>query len=303
MSNLPQFSIKTLLEAGVHFGHRTMRWNPKMAPFIYGAKNGIHILDLQKTVPLMHHALNAVYEVIKNNGRVLFVGTKKQASEVIARHAKKCGQYYVNHRWLGGMLTNWGTVSKSISRMVEIEKILEDKQYQEEKGLTKKELLDLEKKHHKLELSLGGIREMGGKPDLIFVIDTNVEDIAIKEAARLGIPVVAVIDSNSDPRGVHYPIPGNDDASRSIEIYCELMSETILAAIEASLGQSGVDLGEAVDVAQKAFEKTANDISNKVAKKTEKMTKDVVKETKKVIKKTVKAAKEVKDQVEQNKES
>ncbi len=250
MSNLPKFSIQTLLEAGVHFGHRTMRWNPKMAPFIYGVKNGIHILDLQKTMPLLQHALHITFEIVKNNGRVLFVGTKKQAAEILATHAKKCGQYYVNHRWLGGMLTNWDTVSKSISTMIDIEKILSDKKSQEEKKLTKKELLNLEKKHHKLELSLGGIREMGGKPDLIFVIDTNREETAIQEAARLGIPVIAVLDSNSNPRGVHHPIPGNDDASRSIELYCELMSETILAGIKESLSNSGVDLGESSIVAE-----------------------------------------------------
>lgn len=246
MSNIPNFTIKELLDAGVHFGHKTMRWNPKMASYIYGEKDGIHIIDLQQTAPLLHRALTVVYEVIKNNGRLLFVGTKKQASELIAEEAKRCGQYYVNHRWLGGMLTNWSTVSASIQRLDQVEKDLANEEYIS--TLKKKEVLELTRKRDKLERSFGGIRQMGGQPDMLFVIDTNKENIAIKEASRLGIPVIAIIDSNSDPDNIDYPIPGNDDASKSIKLYLRLIADAAIAGIRDGLIESGVDLGEVEDV-------------------------------------------------------
>ena len=240
--NIPDFTIGQLLDAGVHFGHKTMRWNPKMAPYIFGVRDDIHIIDLQKTVPLLHNALTVVHEVVKNNGRVLFVGTKRQASEAIAEAAKRCGQYYVNHRWLGGMLTNWPTVSKSIKTLTNYEKTLANENNELVK-FTKKEILELTRKKDKLELSLGGIRNMGGKPDLLFVIDTNKEDIAILEARKLGIPIVAIIDSNSNPDVVNYPIPGNDDATRSIKLYCRLFSEVALNGLQEALVSSGADIG------------------------------------------------------------
>lgn len=240
--NIPDFTIGQLLDAGVHFGHKTMRWNPKMAPYIFGVRDDIHIIDLQKTVPLLHNALTVVHEVVRNNGRVLFVGTKRQASEAIAEAAKRCGQYYVNHRWLGGMLTNWPTVSKSIKTLTNYEKTLANENNELVK-FTKKEILELTRKKDKLELSLGGIRNMGGKPDLLFVIDTNKEDIAILEARKLGIPIVAIIDSNSNPDVVNYPIPGNDDATRSIKLYCRLFSEVALNGLQEALASSGADIG------------------------------------------------------------
>ena len=240
MSKLPQFSLKDLMDSGVHFGHKTMRWNPKMAPYLYGSRNGIHIIDLQKTAPLLRRAMNFVHEVVSNNGRVLFVGTKRQASQVIAEHANRCGQYYVNQRWLGGMLTNWKTVSTSIKLLKEYEATLAD----ENNGLNKKEKLLLDKDRAKIERSLGGIREMGGRPDLIFVVDTNKESLAIKEAKKLGIPVVAIVDSNSNPDNIDFPIPGNDDAIRAIDLYCQLISDSVLSGIKAEMVRSGVDLGE-----------------------------------------------------------
>ncbi|MBN9542914.1 MAG: 30S ribosomal protein S2 [Alphaproteobacteria bacterium] len=246
MTNIPNFTIRELLDAGVHYGHKTMRWNPKMAPFIYGEKDGVHIIDLQQTAPMLHKALVAIYEVIKNNGKVMFVGTKLQARELIAEAAKSCGQFYVNHRWLGGMLTNWPTVSGSIQRLVKMETSLDDEDFVEKS--TKKEVIELNKKREKLDRSFGGIRSMGGQPDLIFVIDTNKESLAIKEAVKLGIPVVAVIDTNSDPDNVTYPIPGNDDATRSIKLYCRLVSEAIIAGIRDGLADSGVDLGEVENI-------------------------------------------------------
>lgn len=239
MSTLPQFSMRDLLEAGVHYGHKTMRWNPRMAPFLFGSRNGIHIIDLQQTVPLLHQALKVVYEVVKANGRVLFVGTKRQASDPIAEAAKRCGQYYVNHRWLGGMLTNWSTVSQSIKTLREIEAQLSD----ENVGLTKKEKLGLSRQHEKLKRSLGGIMDMGGKPDLLFIIDTNKESLAMAEAKKLGIPVIAVLDSNSNPEGVDFAIPGNDDATRAIELYCRLISDSALLGIQEGLSAAGVDIG------------------------------------------------------------
>ena len=254
MSNLPKFTIQELIDAGVHFGHKTMRWNPKMAPYIYGERNSIHIIDLQKTAPLLKMALGVIYEVAKNNGRILFVGTKSQASELIAAAAERSGQYYINHRWLGGMLTNFGTVSKSIKTMIDMEQKVEQQEQAELDPemqvvrLTKKERLDLSRKAEKLRKSLGGIKEMGGRPDLLFIIDTNKESLAIKEANKLGIPIVAILDSNSNPDGINHPVPGNDDALRSIGLYCDLVSEAILSGIKESLITSGVDMGEVNDL-------------------------------------------------------
>ncbi len=239
--SLPVFSMRQLLEAGVHFGHTTRRWNPKMSPYIFGKRNGVHILDLEQTVPLLQQALVFVRDVVAGGGRVLFVGTKRQASERITESAKRCGQYYVNHRWLGGMLTNWKTISQSIKRLRELETRLEV----EDLGLTKKELLKLTRERDKLERALGGIKEMGGLPDVLFIVDTNKEHIAVAEAKVLGIPVVAVLDSNSDPEGITHPIPGNDDAVRAIAMYCELVSASVLDGIQAELSKSGADVGEA----------------------------------------------------------
>jgi small subunit ribosomal protein S2 len=240
----PTFTMRQLLEAGVHFGHHTRRWNPKMAEFIYGTRNNIHILDLRQTVPLLHRALGAIREVTASGGRVLLVGTKRQAADVVADTARKTGQYFVNHRWLGGMLTNWKTISHSIRRLKELEEQLSG----ETQGLTKKELLNLTRERDKLERALGGIKEMGGLPDILFVIDTNKEQLAIKEANKLGIPVVAVVDSNSDPAGVEYPIPGNDDAMRAVTTYCELVAAAVLAGLQAEMAASGADIGESDEV-------------------------------------------------------
>lgn len=237
---LPTFTMRELLEAGVHFGHTTRRWNPKMGPYIFGKRNRVHILDLEQTVPLLHQALVFVRDVVAGGGRVLFVGTKRQASEKVAEAAKRCGQYYVNHRWLGGMLTNWKTISLSIKRLHQLDQRLAEG----ESGLTKKELLQLTRERDKLERSLGGIKEIGGLPDVLFVIDTNKEHIAVSEARALNIPVVAIIDSNSDPAHINYPIPGNDDASRAIGLYCELMSDAVLDGIQTELTATGADIGE-----------------------------------------------------------
>ena len=239
---LPSPSMRQLLEAGVHFGHTTRRWNPRMAPFIFGARNGIHIIDLEQTVPLLNQALVTVRDIVAGGGRVLFVGTKRQASEKVAEAAKRCGQYYVNHRWLGGMLTNWKTISNSIRRLRTVEEQLAE----EQSGLTKKELLVLTRERDKLERALGGIKEMGGLPDAIVIIDTNKEHLAIEEANRLGIPVVAV--SNSKPEGVTFPVPGNDDALRAISLYCDLIADAVLDGIQAEMTASGADVGEAVEV-------------------------------------------------------
>ena len=238
---LPTFTMRQLLEAGIHFGHHTRRWNPKMEPFIFGVRNNVHILDLRQTVPMLHRALEAVRNVVSNNGRVLFVGTKRQAADMVAEAAKRSGQYYVNHRWLGGMLTNWKTISNSIKRLRELEERLSEGAI----GLTKKEELNLTRERDKLERALGGIKEMGGLPDIMVVIDTNKEQLAVQEANTLGIPVVAVLDSNSDPKGVEYPIPGNDDAMRAIELYCELLSGAVLDGLQAEQMASGQDIGEA----------------------------------------------------------
>lgn len=238
---LPTFTMRQLLEAGVHFGHNTRRWNPKMSPFLFGVRNNVHVIDLQQTVPLLHQAMLAVSKTVAGGGRVLFVGTKRQASSRIADAAKRCGQYYMNHRWLGGTMTNWRTISNSIKRLRDLDAQLTG----ETVGFTKKELLGLTREREKLERALGGIKEMGGLPDILFVIDTNKESIAIHEANNLGIPVIAVIDSNSDPKGVDFPIPGNDDAIRAIDLYCDLIAGAALDGIKEEMTQSGVDVGAA----------------------------------------------------------
>jgi len=245
---LPEYSMRQLLEAGVHFGHHTRRWNPKMAPYIFGVRNGIHIIDLEQTVPLLHQGLEAIREVVAGGGRVLLVGTKRQAQEAIADAAKRCGQYYVNYRWLGGMLTNFKTISASIKRLREVEERVQ----QENTGLTKRELLELTRDHDKLERALGGIKDMGGLPDILFVIDTNKEAIAVAEANTLRIPVVAVLDSNSSPDGIAYPIPGNDDAMRAIHLYCDLVAGSVLDGLQAELVASGIDIGAREQLAEKA---------------------------------------------------
>ena len=239
---LPEFSMRQLLEAGAHFGHQTHRWNPKMKTFIFGERANIHIIDLSQTVPLLHQALVKVREVAASGGRILFVGTKRQASEPIAAAAQRCAQYYMNHRWLGGTLTNWSTISHSIGRLRELEGLLDTEGGPT--GLTKKEILMLSREREKLERSLGGIKEMGGTPDLMVVIDTNKEGIAIQEAKRLNIPVVAVVDTNCDPDPVDFPIPGNDDAARAISLYCDLIADAVLDGISDSQAALGMDLGE-----------------------------------------------------------
>jgi small subunit ribosomal protein S2 len=245
----PTFTMRQLLEAGVHFGHQTRRWNPAMAPFIFGVRNGIHILDLTQTVPQLDRALRTVRDVVAGRGRVLFVGTKRQAQGPVADAARRCGQYFVNHRWLGGTLTNWKTISQSIKRLREIESRVEGGQGH----LTKKEFLNLGRERDNLERSLGGIKDMGGLPDLIFVIDTNKEEIAIAEANKLGIPVVAICDSNSNPNTVRFPVPGNDDAARAINLYLDLVVAAVLDGITADLAASGTDLGEAVDLSEEGL--------------------------------------------------
>ncbi|MDE0057797.1 MAG: 30S ribosomal protein S2 [Defluviicoccus sp.] len=237
---MPDFTMRQLLEAGVHFGHHTKRWNPKMAPYIFGVRNGIHIIDLQQTMPMLYAALAAIREITAARGRILFVGTKRQASELVADAAGRCGQYFVNHRWLGGTLTNWKTITASIQRLRDLDETLET----EESGLTKKELLGLTREREKLQRALGGIKEMGGLPDALFVIDTNKESIAIKEAKKLNIPVVGVIDSNSDPDDISFAIPGNDDAIRSIALYCDLVSRAVLDGLQQEAIASGSDIGE-----------------------------------------------------------
>ncbi len=248
---MPEFSMRQLLEAGVHFGHNTRRWNPQMEPYIFGVRNKVHILDLQQTVPMLHAALAAVREVTARGGRVLFVGTKRQASDIVSEAAGRCGQYYVNHRWLGGMLTNWKTITASIKRLHELDEMLGSAEVAE--GLTKKELLNLTRERDKLERSLGGIKDMGGLPDMLFVIDTNKEELAVAEAVKLGIPVVAVIDSNSSPRGIAFPIPVNDDAIRSIALYCELVSASVLDGLQQEATTSGVDIGAAEEAPVEAI--------------------------------------------------
>ncbi|OXT00192.1 30S ribosomal protein S2 [Notoacmeibacter marinus] len=242
---LPDFSMRQLLEAGAHFGHQTHRWNPKMAPYIFGARNNIHIIDLSQTVPLLHQALKVVSDTVAGGGRVLFVGTKRQASELVADAAKRSAQYYVNSRWLGGMMTNWKTISNSINRLRKLEDLLEG----DDQGYTKKERLNLERERDKLDRALGGIKDMGSVPDLMFVVDTNKEAIAIQEAKRLGIPVVALVDSNCDPAVVDYPIPANDDAARAVALFADLIAKAALDGIARQQGSMGIDVGESAEPA------------------------------------------------------
>ena len=243
---LPEFTMRQLLEAGVHFGHQTARWNPRMEHFIYGSRNGIHILDLTQTVPLLDAALTAIRDTVARGGRILFVGTKRQAQKGIADAAEKSAQFYMNHRWLGGTLTNWQTVSQSISRL----KMIDEASARGFDGMTKKERLGMEREQTKLQASLGGIREMGGVPDLLFVIDVNKEALAILEAKKLGIPVVAIVDSNCSPANVDYIIPGNDDAARAIQLYCDLAARAALDGMSAQLGAAGVDMGAMEQLAE-----------------------------------------------------
>ena len=241
---LPTFTMRQLIEAGVHFGHRSRRWNPKMAPYIYGVRDGVHILDLSQTVPMLGQALNAVREVAAKGGKILFVGSKVQAQEPIAQAATRCGQHYVNHRWLGGMLTNWKTISSSIRRLKDLDKRIAEGNLE---GLTKKEKIGLMAERERLFNVFGGIQEMNGRPDLMFVIDVCKEDLAVAEAKKLGIPVVAICDSNANPDGIAFPIPGNDDALRAINLYCTLISDAVLDGIQAELKAAGVDVGAAVE--------------------------------------------------------
>ncbi len=254
----PTFTLRQLLEAGVHFGHHTRRWNPKMEPYIFGKRNNIHIINLEKTVPMLYEALQAIQSIAKNGGKFLFVGTKRSASELIAQAAINCGQYYVNHRWLGGMLTNWETVSKSIKKLKSLEERIESGEIN---SLTKKEKLNIERQKEKLDLTLGGIKNMNGVPDAMFIIDTNKEAIAVLEANNLNIPVIAICDSNTNPLGVDYPIPGNDDALRAISLYCDLVAASVLKGLESNLEQSGVDIGESEDlIEEKIIQNTPNEI-------------------------------------------
>ncbi len=245
--SLPTFTMRQLLEAGVHFGHHTRRWNPKMAPYIFGKRNNIHIINLEKTVPMLHEALEAVYSIAKNGGKFLFVGTKRSASDLIAQAAINCGQYYVNHRWLGGMLTNWETVSKSIKKLKDLEERISSGEIN---NLTKKERLNIERQKDKLDLTLGGIKNINGIPDALFIIDINKEAIAVLEANNLNIPVFAICDTNTNPSGVDFPIPGNDDALRAISLYCDLIAASVLKGLESNLEGSGVDIGESQDLAE-----------------------------------------------------
>jgi small subunit ribosomal protein S2 len=253
--------MRQLLEAGAHFGHQTHRWNPKMERYIFGSRSNIHIIDLSQSIPLLHQALVKVREVAAGGGRVLFVGTKRQASDPVSQAARRCAQYYVNHRWLGGTLTNWRTVSGSISRLRELEAVLGAG----EGSRTKKELLQLTRERDKLELSLGGIKDMGGIPDLMFVIDTNKEAIAIQEARKLGIPVVAILDTNCNPDGITYPIPGNDDAARAIQLYCDLLADSVLDGLAAGAAASGVDLGASAEPVEPALAREAPAVVEAVA--------------------------------------
>ena len=246
----PTFTMRQLLEAGVHFGHHTRRWNPKMAPYIFGKRNNIHIINLEKTVPMLYEALDAIQSIAKNGGKFLFVGTKRAASDLIAQAATNCGQYYVNHRWLGGMLTNWETVSNSIKKLKSLEERIETGEIN---SLTKKERLQIERQKEKLDLNLGGIKNMNGIPDAMFIVDTNKESIAILEANNLNIPVIAICDTNSNPSGVDYPIPGNDDALRAISLYCDLVAASILKGLESNLEQSGIDVGESEVIAEESL--------------------------------------------------
>ena len=235
--SLPTFTLRQLVEAGVHFGHHARRWNPQMAPYIYGKKDNVHIIDLQKTYPMLYTALNVARDVASKGGKVLFVATKRQAQEIVKESAERCGQYYVNYRWLGGMLTNWKTVNKSINRLVKLNDMEEKNAYE---GYTKKEMQNIKKEQDKLALSLDGIKNMGGQPDLLFVIDTPKESLAIKEAKKLGIPVIGITDTNANPNDVDYPVPGNDDAIRAIQLYCDLISSAVLDGMQAEMAAQGV---------------------------------------------------------------
>jgi small subunit ribosomal protein S2 len=266
---IPTFSMRQMLEAGIHFGHHPRRWNPKMEQYLFGVRNNVHVINLEKTVPMLDAALRAVHDVVTKGGRVLFVGTKPQASEVIAEAAQRCGQYYVNHRWLGGMMTNWKTVSRSIKRLGEYEELLNNP----EKGLTKKEILQLTRERDKLERAIGGIREMGGVPSILFIIDTNKEQTAIKEARKLGLPIVGVVDSNSDPTSVDYPVPGNDDALRSIRFFCDLFAGAVLDGLSDQMVAAGIDLGEAVELPASELQAIK---AAKVEKKAPKATEEAV---------------------------
>lgn len=258
---LPNFTIRQLLEAGVHFGHKTMRRNPKMSKYIYTSRNGVSIIDLNKTANLLQNSLKTVKEIAKNNGRILFVATKKQAVEPIAEAAKRCGQYYVNFRWLGGMLTNWKTVSQSIKTLKKIEEQLSNN----ELGLNKKEKLVLERQRTKLEQALGGIKNMGGYPDLVFVIDTHKESLAIAEAKKLNIPIMAILDSNCNPDGVTFPIPGNDDSAKSIKLYCRLISDAAIAGVKENMMVSGIDIS---NISNEKISEMKNTANQKAAEKT-----------------------------------
>jgi small subunit ribosomal protein S2 len=252
---VPDFSMRQLLEAGAHFGHQSHRWNPKMSQYIFGTRNNIHIIDLAQTVPMLHRALQAVSDTVAKGGRVLFVGTKRQAADSVADAAKRSAQYYVNARWLGGMLTNWKTISGSISRLRKVDEILSGGG----QGLTKKERLMLAREKEKLERALGGIKDMGGVPDLIFVIDTNKEQLAIQEAKRLGIPVAAIVDTNCDPDGITFPVPANDDAGRAITLYCDLIARAALDGISRGQGDMGVDIGASENPMAEELPAAAND--------------------------------------------
>ena len=272
---LPDYSMSELLEAGAHFGHQKHRWNPKMEPFIFGVRNNIHILDLSQTIPLLHRALTAVRDVTKSGGRILFVGTKRQGQEIIANAANDCAQYYMNHRWYGGTLTNWKTISNTIKRLRTIEDLLDNDDLS---GLTKKELLKLNREKEKLDTSIGGIKDMGGLPDLIFVLDTVKEQIAIQEATKLNIPIAAIIDSNSNPDGVTYPIPGNDDSTKSISLFCDLISKAALDGIAQSQNETSTDTETAPKVTKNKNVKTKDVKSDKTedsaVKKSEEKEKD-----------------------------
>ncbi len=286
---LPTFTMRDLLNSGIHFGHHPRRWNPKMDQYLFGVRNNVHIINLEQTAPMLYQAMEAVRDIAKDGGRILFVGTKPQASSIIAEYAQRCGQYYVNHRWLGGMLTNWKTISKSIKRLQEYEEMLQ----QGESGFTKKELLQLTRNRNKLDRSIGGIKEMGGAPDLVFVIDTNKEMTAVREALKLGLPVVGVVDSNCDPTMITYPIPGNDDAIRAITMYCEMISGAVLDGIQSQMAAAGVDIGESAEVVPE--EVTTEPVEKKPAAKPKaaakaKSEKVVAKEEKPKAKATKKAA-------------
>lgn len=251
---LPTFTLRQMVEAGVHFGHHARRWNPQMAPYIYGKKDNIHIIDLQKTYPMLYNALNAVRDVAANGGKVLFVATKRQAQDIVKESAGRCGQFYVNYRWLGGMLTNWKTVYKSISRLNKLNEMEANNAYE---GYTKKEVMNLKKEREKLAITLDGIKDMGGQPDMLFVIDTPKEALAIKEAKKLGIPVVGIIDTNANPNEVEFPVPGNDDAIRAIQFYCDLVSDAVLDGVQAEMEAKGLEVSDAetVETEEKAAPK------------------------------------------------